>query len=203
MTRHRPRHGDGHASEGGPDGADGTAGVGAEGAQGADAPGSEAAAEAGGAPAVATPTPEQQVAELQDKWLRARAEIENVRRAARQDVDQARRYGAAPALLALVAVLDNLQRALAQAPPGTDEDFLRGLRLTEQQFLTALESNGVTPVPAAPGQPFDANLHRALLTQPSSEVPPGSILHVALPGYRLHDRLLREAHVVVASQPTA
>jgi len=208
MTRHRPRHGEGHAGGGGPDGARGAGasnrfdGEGAEGEPAPGAQGAQAAPESGGAPAMAPPpTPEQQVAELQDKWLRARAELENVRRAARQDVDQARRYGAAPALLALVAVLDNLQRALQQAPPGTDEDFLRGLRLTEQQFLTALENNGVTPVPAAPGQPFDPNLHRALLSQPSREVPPGAILHVALPGYKLHDRLLREAQVVVAGEP--
>ena len=144
------------------------------------------------------PSPEQQIAELQDKWLRARAELENVRRAGRQDADQARRYGAGPVLLALVSVLDNLQRALAQPPAGLDEDFLRGLRLIEQQFLAALASAGVSTVPAERGQAFDPNLHRALLEQPTDEVPPGAILQVVVPGYRLHDRLLREAHVVVA-----
>jgi len=143
----------------------------------------------------------QQLAEMQDKWLRARADVENVRRTLRQDVDSARRYGAAPALTGLLEVLDNLQRALASPPPGLDPTFLHGLQLIEQQFLGVLSGHGVTTVPAARGQPLDPNLHRALMEQPSDEVAPGTILQVAAPGYRLHDRLLREAQVIVARAP--
>ncbi len=148
----------------------------------------------------ATPSSEEQLADLRDRWLRARAELENVRRAARLDVDQSRRFGAAPALLALIGVLDNLQRALGAAPPGLDEGFQNGLKLIERQFLDALAAQGVTEVPAA-GTTFDPKLHRALMEQPSEDASPGTILHVAVPGYRLHDRLLREAQVVVARRP--
>jgi molecular chaperone GrpE len=149
------------------------------------------------------PTPdapplEAQVAELTDRWLRARAEIENVRRAARQETDAARRYGAAPAFSSLLAVVDNLQRALAAPPAGVPEDFLQGLRYTEQQLLAVLEEHGVSRVPAEFGQPLDPRVHQALMEEDSADVPSGAILRVALPGYRLHDRLLRPAQVIVS-----
>jgi len=165
------------------------------GAEGAYSP---ADAEAAGAGSV-----EQELVELQAKWLRARADLENVRRTLRQEADTARRYGAAPVLAGLLEVLDNLQRAVAAPPAGIDPTFLHGLQLIEQQFRTVLESHGVSPVPAARGQPLDPNLHRALMEQPSDEVPPGTILLTAVPGYRLHDRLLREAQVIVARAPRA
>ena len=142
-----------------------------------------------------------QVAGLKDKWLRALAELENVRRAARIEGEQVRRYGATPLLQSLLGVLDNLQRALAAPPAGLDPEWLAGLRLIERQFLDSLAAHGVQPVPAEKGGRFDPTVHRALLEQESDEVEPGTILTVALPGYRLHDRLLREAQVVVARAP--
>lgn len=146
-------------------------------------------------------TPEEEIMQWHDKWLRAKAEAENVRKTSAQELATARRYGAAAPLLGLLDVLDNLQRALEAPPEGTDETFLTGLRLIEQQFLGVLEAHGVTPVPAEKGMPLDPMLHRALLEQPSDEVEPGRILVVALTGYKLHDRLLREAQVVVARTP--
>ncbi len=147
------------------------------------------------------PAPDAALAELNDRWLRARAELENMRRAARQEVESARRYGAAPALAALVSVLDNLQRALESPPPGAPQDFLQGLRFIQEQFAAVLAEQGVTPVPAEPGQALDPRCHQALLEEPSDGQPPGSILRVAVPGYRLHDRLLRPAQVIVARAP--
>jgi molecular chaperone GrpE len=144
---------------------------------------------------------ESQVAELKDKWLRTLAEMDNVRRAARIECEQARRYGATPLLQGLLSVLDNLQRALAAPPAGIDPEWLAGLRLIERQFTDTLAANGVVPVPAETGQRFDPTMHRAIMEQESDEVDPGSILAVAVPGYRLHDRLLREAQVVVARAP--
>jgi molecular chaperone GrpE len=144
---------------------------------------------------------ERQVAELKDKWLRARAELENVRRTARQEVELAHRYGASPALLGVLGVLDNLQRALDAPPESVYPDYLAGLRLIEQQFCDVLTTCGVERVPGQKGTPFDPSVHRALLEQETDEVPPGTILTVAVEGYRLHDRLLREAQVVVAKAP--
>jgi molecular chaperone GrpE len=156
------------------------------------------------APAKEAPEPltlEEEVLLLRDKWLRAKAESDNVRKMAAQDVADARRYGASATLLGLLDVLDNLQRALAAPPEESDETFLTGLRLIEQQFTGVLEAHGVTPVKAEKGMPLDPMLHRALLEQPSDEVEPGRILVVAVSGYKLHDRLLREAQVVVARAP--
>ncbi|MGQ0553467.1 MAG: nucleotide exchange factor GrpE [Planctomycetota bacterium] len=170
----------------------------------------QAAAPADAAPGSATapPSPESLLAEARrlaaeqsDLRLRALAELENVRRAARQDVEQARRYGASPVLGALLEVLDNLQRALAHPPAGLDAEFLQGLRQMEAQFLAVLAAHGVSPVPAEVGGAFDPALHRAILEQESSEHAPGRIVMLALPGYRLHDRLLREAQVIVARKP--
>ena len=169
----------------------------AEGEDGASAPPGIAAEDEAGACAGA----ESQVAELKDKWLRTLAEMDNVRRAARIECEQARRYGATPLLLGLLGVLDNLQRALAAPPAGIDPDWLAGLRLIERQFTDALAADGVVPVPAEKGQRFDPTVHRAIMEQESDEVDPGTILALAVPGYRLHDRLLREAQVVVARAP--
>jgi molecular chaperone GrpE len=156
------------------------------------------------APAKEAPEPltlEEEVLQLRDKWLRAKAESDNVRKMAAQDVADSRRYGASGTLLGLLDVLDNLQRALAAPPEGVEETFLTGLRLIEQQFVGVLEAHGVTPVKVEKGMPLDPMLHRALLEQPSDEVEPGRILVVAVGGYKLHDRLLREAQVVVARAP--
>jgi molecular chaperone GrpE len=139
-----------------------------------------------------------QIAELKDKWLRALAELENVRRASRIEGEQVRRFGATPLLQSLLGVLDNLQRALAAPPEGIDPDYLAGLQLIERQLGDTLAAYGVSPVPAQKGQRFDPTVHRALMEQESDEVEPGTILTLVVPGYRLHDRLLREAQVVVA-----
>ena len=139
--------------------------------------------------------------ELRDKWLRAVADGENVRKRAQTDLAEVRRYGSAELLRSILAVLDNLQRALEQPPEGLDGSFLEGLKLIEQQWLGALEAHGVVPVPSPVGEAFDPEVHRAILEQPSEDTDPGSIVAVVLRGYRLHDRLLREAQVVVATAP--
>ena len=144
------------------------------------------------------PASDPQLAELTDKWLRARAELENVRRAARQDVEAARRFGAAPAITSLLAVLDNFQRALAAPPAAVPADFLQGLHFIEQQFMAVLEEHGVSRVTPEPGQALDPRVHHAVQEEDAPELPPGAIVRVLLPGYRLHDRLLRPAQVVVA-----
>jgi molecular chaperone GrpE len=145
--------------------------------------------------------PEAQIAELKDKWLRSRAEMENLRRSSRQELDVARRFGAAPAFTRLLDVLDNLRRAIAAAPADVPADFLQGLALIEQQFLGVLEEHGVSAVNAEPGQPLDPRLHQAIAEEDAPGAAPGTIVHAPVSGWRLHDRLLRPAQVVVARAP--
>ncbi len=141
--------------------------------------------------------PAEEITELTDRWLRAKADADNARRRAMLDIEEARRYGATALLVSLLDVLDNLQRALSAPPDGLDEAFLEGLRMTEQQWLTVLATHGIQPVEAQPGQPLDPTVHRALLEQDAEGLEPGTIAFELSRGYRLHDRLLREAQVAV------
>lgn len=147
------------------------------------------------------PTLEEQLADARDKRLRAVAELENTRRRARADVEEMRRYGSTPLLLSLLPVLDTLKRALACEETDGNSALLEGVRLTQQQLTSALASHGITPVLAEPGTPFDPALHRALLEQPTADQDPGTIVTEIEGGWMLHDRLLREAQVVVARAP--
>lgn len=175
----------------------------------APAPGAE-----GGAASTPTPeadaielSPEEELqaklAEMEDRWLRGKAELENSRKRQRQDLEEARRFGAVPLLGSLLTVLDTLQRAISEASKEAQEGdaLLIGLRLTEQQFLASLGDYGVIPFEVQPGDALDTSRHRALLEQPTTDQEPGTILSVFQAGYLLHDRLLREAQVIVAAAP--
>ncbi|GJM20847.1 MAG: protein GrpE [Planctomycetota bacterium] len=146
------------------------------------------------------PDAEQRAKEFEDRWLRAKAELENSRKRQRQDLDEARRFGAVPLLASLLNAVDTLQRAIEEASKNASDDdpLIQGLQLTEQQFLMALQDHGVSPLETEVGAPLDPAQHRALLEQPSADQAPGTILSVFQKGYMLHDRLLREAQVVVA-----
>lgn len=151
-------------------------------------------------------TLEEQLGEMTDRWMRSRADTENVRRRARLDVEEARKHGAANLIQSMLPVLDSLQRALSTKPEaGTesgDDKVWEGLELTEQMLMGTLAAQGVTPIDAHPGAPFDPKVHQALLEQPTEEQEPGTIVMELVRGYRLHDRLLREAQVTVATRPS-
>ena len=145
--------------------------------------------------------PEQLLADMEDRWLRAKAENENTRRRARRDVEEARKFGASAMLNELLPALDALQRALASSSADEGGALREGLVLTEEQFTSALRRLGVKAIEIEPGQPLDPSLHRALLEQPSDTYEPGSIVAEITRGYVLHGRLLREAEVSVARRP--
>ena len=177
----------------------------AEEARAADAPAEgeapEGAAEGESPAGDEEPDLQTQVAELNDRFLRARAELENARRRARLDVDEARRHGAASLIQALLPVLDNLQRALTARPEGSEDQVWEGVALTEQMFLAALAGQGVVPVETVRGSAFDPASQKAVLEVPTDEQEPGTVLDEVMRGYKLHDRLLREAQVTVAKAP--
>jgi len=155
---------------------------------------------AGQAEAEPAPAPELDelrgaLAELDGRYRRLAADFENFRRRSVQEAQDRTRYGAEQLALALLPVLDNLQRAQAHAPEG--DPLLDGLRLVTRQFEDALHSAGVTPIDAE-GQPFDPALHEAIGGEESAEVEHDTVLDVLQPGYRLHDRVLRPALVRVA-----
>jgi molecular chaperone GrpE len=136
--------------------------------------------------------------DYKDRWLRAEAEIQNTRRRAARDRDEAVRTSEDRILLDLIEVLDDLERALAAlAPEQADAAWAQGVALTAQRLREALSRRGVAAIEAV-GQPFDPTLHEALLEVPAAEgIAPGAVAQEVLRGYRRGDRALRAARVVV------
>jgi molecular chaperone GrpE len=133
--------------------------------------------------------------EREAQYLRLAADFENFRRRSAQEAVERSRYGGEKAALALLPVLDNLQRAMAHAPEG--DPLLDGVRMVARQFEEALRSLGVTPIEAL-GQPFDPAQHQAIGGEESPDVEVDTVVDELQPGYRLHDRVLRPSLVRVA-----
>jgi molecular chaperone GrpE len=133
-----------------------------------------------------------------DRYLRAAADLENHRKRTRRELDDARLEARAKVLKEMLPVVDNLERAMEHAPQGDTaaQPIIEGVQLVLRQFMTAFERLEVTPIEAM-GQPFDPNLHEAI-SQQESDQPAGTIVQVLQRGYRVGDRLLRPALVVVA-----
>jgi len=145
---------------------------------------------------------EQLAATARDAQLRALAELENVRKRAEREIDSNRKYGTERILGDLLSVADSLDLGLAaaSAPAAGAKPIAEGMQLIHKQLLSFFEKHGVKPVDPQ-GQPFDPQFHEAVSMLPSAEVPANHVLKVMQKGYRLHERLLRPAMVVVASAP--
>ncbi|MCY4353935.1 MAG: nucleotide exchange factor GrpE [Truepera sp.] len=138
-----------------------------------------------------------ELVELKDRYLRARADLENYRRRALQDVERAREAGLDSAILPVLTVFDDLGRALAVADEGDPGKVLPGVR----SVLTALERNldtlGIQRLGEV-GDPFDPDLHEALTAVPTDEEErKGTIAEVFQAGFKRGDRLVRPARVLV------
>ena len=140
---------------------------------------------------------EEKSAELQDAYLRAKAEVENVRRRAQEDVVKAHKFAIEGFAEALLAVKDSLEMCLAVDSPSV-ESIREGVELTLRQLTHVFEKNRLTAVLPAKGDRLDPMLHQALSTVPS-EQPPNTVVEVLQKGYMLADRLIRPAIVVVAA----
>jgi molecular chaperone GrpE len=137
-----------------------------------------------------------------DRYLRAAADLENLRKRQKREMDDARLESKGRVLKEMLPVVDNLERAIehATSQAGTNP-IVEGVQLVLRQFLTAFERLDVTPIEAG-GQPFDPNLHEAI-SQAESDSPPGTVVQVLQRGYKSGDRLLRPALVVVAKAKSA
>jgi len=151
---------------------------------------------------------ELELAKARDELLRALAEIENTRRRAERQTQEARLYAIDRFAADLLPVADTLSRALASVSPQAREaadDALRtllaGIELTERTLLDTFARHGLKRV-GGRGDAFDPNLHQAVAQAPS-ESPPGAIAEVMQPGYVLGDRTLRPAMVLVSTGPSA
>ncbi|MBW8863757.1 MAG: nucleotide exchange factor GrpE [Verrucomicrobia bacterium] len=178
-----------------------------------DTPDTEAAANPAEAAAL---TPEQIVelktraAKADENWerlLRTTADFDNFKkRAAREKIESAQ-YATASVLQKLLPILDNFEMALAAAqnaavPQGGIASFQSGVTMIQQQLKSVLVESGLEEIEAA-GKPFDPNFHEAISEQESAEVPEGHVLQQLRKGYKLKERLLRPATVIVAKKPAA
>lgn len=140
-------------------------------------------------------------AELKDRLLRTHAEMENFRRRTQKDALDAMKYQALPVIRDFLPAIDNLQRAIAATEQSGDtQNLIDGIRMVSQQFADALKTHACEPVNPV-GQPFDPNLHEALTQIPSAEHEPMTVLQVIDVGYRMHDRIIRPAKVMVSCAP--
>lgn len=133
---------------------------------------------------------------FREKWLRAAAEAENLRKRLRRDVDTARRRERADALRPFLAVVDNFDRALAAGSP-VDEQWLSGITGIRTQLLDVLKGLGAEPFDAV-GETFDPHRHEAVAMVPHPDFPPNTVCEVVQPGYSFEgDGVLRHAQVLV------
>jgi len=146
------------------------------------------------------PAAQEEAALYRDRWLRAAAELENFKRRTQREREEWTDRRTAEIFEGLLRVRDDFERALGHAADTNDDPVLAGVRLVYRRLVEFCERHGVTPIVAL-GQPFDPALHDALLQVRRADVPPDTVVEVALPGYRLGERVLRHAQVVVSAAP--
>lgn len=142
--------------------------------------------------------------EMNDKRLRALAEGENIRRRAMKDREEAEKYGGVKLARDILAVYDNLNRALDAADDTVREaapDFIEGVELTKRELINAFAKHKIAPVSPEIGDKFDANLHQAMFEAPAPGAENNTVIQVIQPGFTISDRLLRAAMVGVAKNP--
>jgi molecular chaperone GrpE len=142
-----------------------------------------------------------ELAAASDRALRLQAEMQNLRNRTAREISDERRYAAMPLLRDLLPVLDNIDRAIeAGAKAGESENLLSGFQLVKQQLETALDRHHCKLIKAE-GEVFDPNFHEAILHQASADIPANHVTMVTQSGYKLHDRVVRPAQVIVSSGP--
>lgn len=141
-----------------------------------------------------------QAQENWDKYLRAAAELDNVRKRAARDVEHARKFALERFSTELLAVRDSLEAGLNAADQADAAALQEGSEATLKLLAKVMGQFGVEELDPL-GEPFDPNFHEAMTMQPSAEMEPGSVLIVVQKGYTLNGRLLRPARVVVAAAP--
>ncbi len=142
-----------------------------------------------------------EAAQWKDTAYRNAAELDNFRKRAAREAQEARAYANADLLRSLFPILDNFEMGLEAARAESEKSMIfMGMSMVHRQIVDFLRDSGVVEVEAL-SKPFDPNLHDAVSQEASTSVPEGTVLRVTRKGYKLKDRLLRAASVVVSSAP--
>lgn len=152
--------------------------------------------------AAAEPSPVQaELDELMDRLKRTTADYQNYQKRVAREMGDVRRYANAEFAKEILTVVDDLERAMAVKAEATEaRTLLEGVRITHEHLMALLGRHGVTALVAV-GQAFDPQLHEAMMQQPSEDAPAMTVLAELAKGYRMHDRTLRPARVIVSSGP--
>ena len=147
-----------------------------------------------------SPSLEEEIESLKDQILRAKAEVQNVRRVAEQEVRKARLYGVESLAKNFLSVGDNLERAIESLNDDSKpEDLEEGLRLILKSYEDALETGGIISIDPK-GEPFNPEQHEALSVIENEDSEPNSIIEVIQRGFMIQDRVLRPAKVIVTKK---
>ena len=140
---------------------------------------------------------DQEIADLKDRVLRALADVENTRRRLERDKAEATQYAVTGFARDMLAVSDNLRRAVAALPPEGFDGVRAGIEATERELLAIFGRHGIARLEIAAGAALDPNRHQAMIEVPSDQ-PAGSVVAELASGWTIRDRLLRPAMVSVA-----
>ena len=144
---------------------------------------------------------EKEIKDLKDKYLRAYAEMENMKKRLEKEKRDAIEYANESLLKEILPFIDNIERAIEHANENSKiEDFIKGIELTLDQLLKSLEKFGVKQI-SAKNQPFDPNYHEAMSVVETEEVEPNIVVEEMQKGYVLKNRLLRPSLVTVSKTP--
>tara|TARA_A100001037_G_scaffold101312_1_gene92272 strand:- start:16407 stop:17147 length:741 start_codon:yes stop_codon:yes gene_type:complete len=154
----------------------------------------------------AEPSPTEKIGDLKDQLLRALADAENTRRRAQREKEDTAKYAIASFARDVLAVADNLSRALEAVPEETRasseamQTLFQGVELTQRELQTTMDRHGISQIDPL-GEKFDHNFHQAMYEVESADAEPGTVVQVAQLGYVIGERLLRPAMVGVAKKP--
>ncbi|HEY3294940.1 MAG TPA: nucleotide exchange factor GrpE [bacterium] len=140
-----------------------------------------------------------EAADWRDKYLRKLAEFDNFRKRSRQELSSVRDLVGEELIVSLLPAIDDFDRLL-QNPSISEEQYRRAVDMIYGKLRSYLDARGITKFECV-GQPFDPALHDAMLMQPTPDFPAGTVLAVMTPGYKLGDRVIRHAQVIVSAEP--
>ena len=133
-------------------------------------------------------------------WQRSAADFANFKRRTDEERAALGQFSTAVLIGKLLGVLDDFDRALESVPADAHDAWIEGVKLVERKLRGVLESEGVTPIEAV-GEPFDPNLHEAVVHEDTADHPDNQVIGEVQRGYRLHDRVIRPSLVRVANNP--
>ena len=145
-------------------------------------------------------TAKQEAKETYDRFLRVSAEFENYKKRSAREMDDLRKYANQFLIVEMLAVVDNLERALNSSNGNSSNDkcMADGVNLTLKEILKVFEKFNVKPIESI-GQSFDPNFHQAMMQEETDDYPENTVITELQKGYMIHDRLLRPSMVVVAA----